>query len=117
MWRYGCPKIPDSDSDVGDWTGSEGTSSYEEYETNVIGQNWSGEMVSVLLEDWELARAALSCHLLQDLLCQEMQEPTVTVYGSLSYLGRAVAWRGVWVENRQRQVAEFRQKIGKEELK
>ena len=27
-----------------------------------------------LLEDWELARVALSCHMALDLLCQEMHE-------------------------------------------
>ena len=81
MWRYECPKNPDWNSDVGVWTRSEGTSSSEMYEHNVeslalevIGQNWSGEMVSLFLEDWELARVALSCHLAPDLLCQEMQE-------------------------------------------
>ena len=47
-WRHGCPQGPAWDSDVGDWTGSEGASSYEVYEHNfespcleVIGQNWS----------------------------------------------------------------------------
>ena len=41
---------------------------------NVIGKNWSGEAVSLFLEDWELARVALSCHIALDLLCQEMHE-------------------------------------------
>ena len=50
-------------------------SSSELYEHNVaslalevIGQNWSGEMVSLFLEDWEIARVVLNCHLL---LCDE----------------------------------------------
>ena len=30
---------------------------------NVIGQSWSGEKVSFFLEDWKLARVALSCHI------------------------------------------------------
>ena len=29
---------------------------------NVTGQNWSGEKVSLSLKNWELARVALSCH-------------------------------------------------------
>ena len=31
-----------------------------------------GEVVSLFLEDWELARVALSCHVALDMLCQEM---------------------------------------------
>ena len=33
-----------------------------------------GEKISLFLEDWELARVALSCHMALDLLCQEMRE-------------------------------------------
>ena len=29
----------------------------------VIGQDWSSEVVALFLEDWELARVALSCHM------------------------------------------------------
>ena len=57
-----------------------GTSSFEDYEHNVdnlaievVGQNWSGEVISVFLEDWEVGLVALSCHLSLDLLCQEMK--------------------------------------------
>ena len=32
------------------------------------------EQISPFLEDWELARAALSCHMALDLLCWEMHE-------------------------------------------
>ena len=38
----------------------------------VRGQNWSSEVISLFLEDWEVGRVALSCHLSMDLLCQEM---------------------------------------------
>ena len=31
-------------------------------------------MVALSLEDWELGRAALSCHMTMDLLCQEMRD-------------------------------------------
>ena len=38
----------------------------------VFGQDWSSELISIFLEDWEVGRVALSCHLSMDLLCQEM---------------------------------------------
>ena len=54
---------------------------YEVYEHSnecraleVTGQDWSSEVVSLFLEDWELARVALSCHMALDLLCQEMRD-------------------------------------------
>ena len=81
MWRYGCPKSPDWDGNVELWTESEGTSSsgqcehnVESLALNVMRQDQSGENISLFLEDWELARVALSCHIALDLLCQEMQE-------------------------------------------
>ena len=82
MWRYGCPKKPRIvDSDDESWSESEGLSSSDFREHNVeslafhfIGLNWSGEKVSLFLEDLELARVALSCHVALDLLCQEMHE-------------------------------------------
>ena len=53
----------------------------EHYEHNVgnlaievVGQNWSGEVISLYLEDWEVGRVAPSCHLSVDLLCQEMRD-------------------------------------------
>ena len=30
--------------------------------------------ISLLLQDWELAKVALSCHMALDILCQEMYE-------------------------------------------
>ena len=33
----------------------------------VVGQNWSSEVISFFLEDWEVRRVALSCHLSVDL--------------------------------------------------
>ena len=76
MWRYGCPKSPDWDSDVDLGTEGEessaGTSSDEKYEErNVrnlsleVVEGWSGWLVHLFLEDWELARVASSCHLAQ----------------------------------------------------
>ena len=55
MLRYGCPKSPDWNGNVGSWTESEGTSSSEQYEHNVAslpGKDPSGEEMSVFLEDW-----------------------------------------------------------------
>ena len=40
----------------------------------VIGQDWSSEVVSLFLEDWGLGRVALSCHMAMDLLCQEIRD-------------------------------------------
>ena len=81
MWRYGYPKSLDWDGNVGLWPESEGTSSSEQCEhnvgslaLNVLVQDQSGEKTSPFLEDWELARVALSCHVALDLLCQEMHE-------------------------------------------
>ena len=34
----------------------------------VTGQGWSTEVVALFLEDWELGRVALSCHMTMDLL-------------------------------------------------
>ena len=59
--------------DEGGWTEGECTL-YEVYVHEAIEQDWSSEVVFLLLEDWELARVALSCHMALDLLCQEMRE-------------------------------------------
>ena len=40
----------------------------------VVGQNWSSEVISLFLEDWEVGRVAFSCHLSMDLLCQEKMD-------------------------------------------
>ena len=63
MWKNGCPKSPDWDSDVESWTESEGTSSSEQSEhyvestgLTVMRQDLSGEHISLFLDDWELAR-------------------------------------------------------------
>ena len=78
MCRYGCPqKSPDWDGDVESWTESEGTSSsseqcehyVESLAPKAIGQDQSGELISLFLEDWELARVVLSCHMAPGLVC------------------------------------------------
>ena len=52
MWRHGCPKRPDWDSDGESWSESGGLSSsdfrehsVESLALHVIGLNWSGEKV------------------------------------------------------------------------
>ena len=40
----------------------------------VIGQDWSSEVAALFLEDWELGRVALSCHMAMAFLWQEMRD-------------------------------------------
>ena len=39
---------------------------------HVIGLCGPGDKISQFLQDWELAKVALSCHMALDMLCQEM---------------------------------------------
>ena len=75
------PKNPVWSGDGFDGEGSEDTSSVEYYEHSVdnlaievVGQNWSSEVISRSLEDWEVGRVTLRCHLSMDLLCQAMRD-------------------------------------------
>ena len=43
----------------------------------------AGQASYLFLEDWELARVALSCHLALNILCQEMQEAWLLWHGCL----------------------------------
>ena len=40
----------------------------------VIGWHGSGDQISGHLQDWEVAKVALSCHLALEVLCQELYE-------------------------------------------
>ena len=40
----------------------------------VIGLHGSGEKISCNLQDWEVAKEALSCHIALDMPCQELHE-------------------------------------------
>ena len=40
----------------------------------VIGLHGSGDKISRYLQDWEVAKVALSCHIAVDMLCQEVCE-------------------------------------------
>ena len=66
MWRHGYPRSPEWDSDGESWSESEGLSLsvFREHNTeslafHVVGIDWSGEKVSLFLEDWELAMGGL----------------------------------------------------------
>ena len=78
MWRYGCPVSPEW---ISSCPASETSFGCEEYDHNnecrsieVIGQDWSSEVVALFPEDWEIGRVALSCHMAMDFLCQEMRD-------------------------------------------
>ena len=78
--------------------GSEGTSSSTTTTLKVsllesLGQTWSGELVALFVEDWDLARAALSCHLAPDLLCQCKKRVRIALSRSVH---RAHCVRSVW---------------------
>ena len=40
----------------------------------VIGLHRSGDTIALFLQDWEVAKVALSCHISLDILCQELHE-------------------------------------------
>ena len=81
MWEHGCPKSPVWSDDGLEEERGEDASSVVYYEQNVdnlaievVGQHWTSEVICFFLEDWEVRRVALSCHLSMDLLCQEMRD-------------------------------------------
>ena len=41
---------------------------------HVIGLHGRGDTISLFLQDWEVAKVALSCHMALDMLCQELHE-------------------------------------------
>ena len=40
----------------------------------VIGLNGSGDVIAHFLQDWEVAKVALCCHIALNILCQEKQD-------------------------------------------
>ena len=40
----------------------------------VIGLHGSGDTIALFLQEWEVAKVALSCHMALDMLCQELYE-------------------------------------------
>ena len=78
MWRHGCLVSLEW---ISCCSARETFFACEEHEhndecrgTEVIGQDWSSEVVALFLEDWETGRVALSCHMAMDVLCQEMRD-------------------------------------------
>ena len=78
----GCPKSPMWESEGEAWSEDESVSSGGSREGNVcngalhvIGLCGPGDKISLFLQDWELAKVALSCHMALDMLCQEMNGP------------------------------------------
>ena len=78
-WKMGCPKSPMWESEGEVWSEDESVSSSGSREStvcndalHVIGLYGPGGKISPFLQDWELAKVALSCHLALDRLCQEM---------------------------------------------
>ena len=41
---------------------------------HIIGLYGLGDKISLILQDWELAKVALSCHTALGMLCQDMNE-------------------------------------------
>ena len=69
-WEMGCPKSPMWESGDEAWLVEESVSSSGSREGNVcndalhvIGLHGSGVKISLFLQDWELAKVALSCHM------------------------------------------------------
>ena len=80
-WTLGCPKSPMWESEGEAWSEDKSVSSTASHKGNmrnnalhVIGLHGTGDRVSLFLQDWELAKVALTCHMALDTLCQEMDE-------------------------------------------
>ena len=75
-WKMGCPKSPKWESEREAWSEDEivfSTTSHRVTMCNdalhVIRLHGSGDKISLFLQDWELAKVALSCHMALDMLC------------------------------------------------
>ena len=56
---------------------SSGSSSENDVDNDalfVIGLRGSGDTIALFLQDWEVAKVALGCHIALDMLCQELYE-------------------------------------------
>ena len=81
-WKMGCPNCPMWESEGEAWSEDESVSSCGSREGNmckdalhVIGFYGPGDKISLFLQDWELARVALSCLMALDMLCKELNMP------------------------------------------
>ena len=80
-WKMGCPKSPMWESEGELWSEDESVSSSGSREGNVcnealhvIGLYGPGDKTSLFLKDLGAGKGGLSCHMAQDMLCQEMRE-------------------------------------------
>ena len=80
-WKIGCPNSPMWEREGEVWSEDESVSSSGSREGNVcndalhvIGLHGSGDKISLFLQDLELGKVALSCHMALDMLCQEMND-------------------------------------------
>ena len=71
MCRRGSPESPEW---ISSCSASDTSLGCEVYDHNnecraieVIGQDWSSEVGELFLEDWELGRVALSCHMMEEM--------------------------------------------------
>ena len=71
-WKMGCPMSPMWESEGEAWSEDEDACSGAS--RNVVGLHGPGDKISVFLQDRELAKMALSCHMALDMLCREMYE-------------------------------------------
>ena len=80
-WKVGYPKSPMWESGDEAWSEDESVPSNGSREGNVgndalhaTGLYGPGDKICLFLQDWELAKVALSCHMAPNMLCQEMHE-------------------------------------------
>ena len=80
-WKVDCPKSPMWESEGEAWSEDEDASSTASREGNVcndalhvVGLHGPGDKIAISLQDWELAKVALTCHMALDMLCQEMHK-------------------------------------------
>ena len=77
--RWAAQQSPMWESAGEAWSEDESVSSCGSREGNVcndalhvIGLDGPGDRISLFLQDWKLAKVALSCHMALDMPCQEM---------------------------------------------
>ena len=79
--KWTAQRSPKWESEGEAWSEDESVSSTASHKDNmcnnalhVIGLHGSGDKISLFLQDWELAKVALSCRMALDMLCQGMRE-------------------------------------------
>ena len=57
-----------------------------------VGLHGFGDVIAHYLQDWEVARVALSCHIASDMLCQELHD-VERMLGWVRLLSASCFWR------------------------